>query len=272
MTSAITRRLFGASLAAIAAATAPGLSNAAPKPAPKPVGDRPLYKDPAQPVEARVRDLLSRMTLEEKAAQLVGIWLTKAAIQTPEGEFSPEAAGKAFPNGLGQISRPTDRRGLKPVAEVGAAAGAEDGSKGRKAAEKDYMWWGDHAFLRKLVRNRHWVDGRLMRGNQPSPAQLAELKAQGIKTIINLRGGDGSFALLERDACEKLGLKLVDLVVTSREVPSRERVLNAKKMFESIEYPAFMHCKSGADRAGLMSLLAPRRGGGRRFGAGWMLG
>ena len=30
----------------------------------------PLYKDPAAPVEARVRDLLSRMTLEEKAEQL----------------------------------------------------------------------------------------------------------------------------------------------------------------------------------------------------------
>ncbi len=126
---------------------------------------------------------------------------------------------------------------------------------GRKAAEKDYMWWGDHAFLRKLVKNRHWVDSRLMRGNQPSPQQLKELKDQGFKTIINLRGGDGSFALLERDACASLGLKMVDLIVTSREVPSRERVLNAKKMFESIEYPAFMHCKSGADRAGLMSVL-----------------
>jgi protein tyrosine/serine phosphatase len=128
--------------------------------------------------------------------------------------------------------------------------------EGRKAAEKDYMWFGDHAILRKLVKNRHWVDeGRLMRGNQPSPAQLAELKDAGFKTIINLRGGDGSFALLEREACEKLGLKLVDLIVTSREVPSRERVLNAKTMFETIEYPAFMHCKSGADRAGLMSVL-----------------
>lgn len=126
---------------------------------------------------------------------------------------------------------------------------------GRKAAEHDYMWWGDHAFLRRLVKNRHWVDAKLMRGNQPSPAQLAELKAQGFKTIVNLRGGDGSFALLEREACERLGLKIVDLIVTSREVPSRERVLNAKAMFESIEYPAFMHCKSGADRAGLMSVL-----------------
>ena len=131
MTQAITRRLFGASLAAIAAATAPAMAFAAPKAA----GDKPLYKDPAQPIDARVKDLMGRMTLEEKAAQLVGIWLTKAAIQTPEGEFSPQAASKSFPNGLGQISRPTDRRGLKPVAVVGAAAGAEDGTQGRKAAE-----------------------------------------------------------------------------------------------------------------------------------------
>ena len=32
--------------------------------------DKPLYKDPKQPVEARVNDLLSRMTLAEKVAQL----------------------------------------------------------------------------------------------------------------------------------------------------------------------------------------------------------
>ena len=31
-----------------------------------------LYKDSRQPVEKRVEDLLSRMTLEEKAAQLCG--------------------------------------------------------------------------------------------------------------------------------------------------------------------------------------------------------
>ena len=126
---------------------------------------------------------------------------------------------------------------------------------GRRRAERDYFWWGDHAFLRTLVSNRHWVDGRLMRGNQPSPEQLKALKHQGIKTIINLRGGDGSFSVLERDACDRLGLTLVDHVVTSREVPTRARVLGAKALFETIEYPAFMHCKSGADRAGLMSVL-----------------
>ena len=34
--------------------------------------EKMLYKDASQPVEARVEDLLSRMTLEEKAAQFCG--------------------------------------------------------------------------------------------------------------------------------------------------------------------------------------------------------
>jgi len=32
-------------------------------------------------------------------------------------------------------------------------------------------------------------------------------------------------------------------------------VIGAKELFETIKYPALMHCKSGADRAGLMSVL-----------------
>ena len=34
-----------------------------------------------------------------------------------------------------------------------------------------------------------------------------------------------------------------------------ETILAAKKLFNEIEYPVIMHCKSGADRAGLMSAL-----------------
>lgn len=134
MTTTLTRRLFGASLAALSAAAMPGLVQAAEKAA-KAKGDKPLYKDPAQPIDARVQDLLGRMTLEEKAAQLIGIWLTKAKIQTPGGEFSPEEASKNFPNGLGQISRPSDRKGLKPATVIDAAAGADDGATNRNAKE-----------------------------------------------------------------------------------------------------------------------------------------
>lgn len=97
---------------------------------------RPLYRDPSAPVEARVEDLLARMTLEEKVAQMVAIWEHKDRIQTPAGDFSAERAAKAFPHGLGQISRPYDRRGVKLPATGGTgAAGAAAGVANRSAEE-----------------------------------------------------------------------------------------------------------------------------------------
>ena len=127
--------------------------------------------------------------------------------------------------------------------------------RGRFAAYLDYLW-KDHAYLRLRFSNAHWVSDELLRTNQPWPFQLAKWKAAGIKTIVNLRGGfDASFHALEKDACEKLGLTLVDFTITSREVPSRARVHGAKALFENLEYPALMHCKSGADRAGIMSVF-----------------
>ncbi|HEX5378441.1 MAG TPA: protein tyrosine phosphatase [Phenylobacterium sp.] len=127
--------------------------------------------------------------------------------------------------------------------------------RGRFRTYLDYLW-KDHAYLRLKFSNAHWVSDELVRTNQPWPFQLAEWKRKGIKTIVNLRGGfDASFHALEKDACEKLGLKMVDFTITSREVPSRARVHGAKALFESLEYPALMHCKSGADRAGIMSVF-----------------
>ena len=126
---------------------------------------------------------------------------------------------------------------------------------GRLRTYLDYLW-NDHAYLRLRFSNAHWVSDELVRANQPWPFQIAAWKARGIKTIVNLRGGfDASFHALEKDACDRLGLNLVDFTITSREVPSRARVHGAKALFESLEYPALMHCKSGADRAGIMSVF-----------------
>ena len=126
---------------------------------------------------------------------------------------------------------------------------------GRFRAYADYLW-NDHAYLRLGFSNAHWISDELVRANQPWPHQLAAWKARGIRTVVNLRGGFGaSFHALEKDACNRLGLAMVDFTITSREVPSRERVIGAKRLFETIAYPALMHCKSGADRAGIMSVL-----------------
>jgi protein tyrosine/serine phosphatase len=128
-------------------------------------------------------------------------------------------------------------------------------SGGRFKTYADYLW-NDHAYLRLGFQNAHWISDELVRTNQPWPHQLAAWKDKGVKTIVNLRGGfDASFHALEKDACARLGLELVDFTITSREVPIRERVLGAKRLYETIAYPALIHCKSGADRAGIMSVL-----------------
>lgn len=117
-------------------------------------------------------------------------------------------------------------------------------------------FWGDHAFLRLSFTNAHWVDAQMVRSNQPSPRQLRWWKRQGIRTVINLRGPrNEAYYWLEKDACQKLGLTLINAPLDSRDAPTLERVMQAKHLFETIEYPVLIHCKSGADRVGLMAAL-----------------
>ncbi|QIK78194.1 beta-glucosidase [Sphingomonas piscis] len=91
-----------------------------------------IYKDPRQPIEQRVEDLLSRMTLEEKAAQLITVWEGKAKIQTDAGVFDAAEASRNFPDGLGQVARPSDKRG---VVRSNNAAGASAAGTNREAAD-----------------------------------------------------------------------------------------------------------------------------------------
>lgn len=127
--------------------------------------------------------------------------------------------------------------------------------KDRKQARYD-LTWGDHGFLRKRFANRHDIGGGMYRENQPSPERIAIWAAEGIKTVINLRGpSPKGFYLLEKEACEKHGLTLINYRMYSRDVHSKERLLGTKELFDTIEYPAVMHCKSGADRTGIMGVL-----------------
>ena len=68
----------------------------------------PLYKDPHAPVSARVKDLLSRMTLPEKLAQITSLWTNKSEIENAAGNFDPAKAARNFPYGIGNLARPDD--------------------------------------------------------------------------------------------------------------------------------------------------------------------
>ena len=130
LTATLARRTFVAGL--LGAAAAAPLAGAARAQAARPEAGA-LYKDAAQPIAARVEDLLRRMTLEEKVAQMVGVWEKKGDVQAANGDFSPEKASQVFPHGLGQISRPSDFRGVDP-AQNGAAGAAGD-AVGRDARQ-----------------------------------------------------------------------------------------------------------------------------------------
>jgi beta-glucosidase len=76
----------------------------------------PAYKNPKLASARRVKDLLSRMTLEEKAAQMLCVWQEKAQKLVDEkGNFDLAKAKKAFRDrrGLGQVGRPSDAGGGK---------------------------------------------------------------------------------------------------------------------------------------------------------------
>src|SRR5450631_4456077 len=71
----------------------------------------PPYKNPAFPVEERVEDLLKRMTLEEKVAQMCSIWDGKSEVFDAKLQLDPAKMAKLYPLGIGQFARPSDATG-----------------------------------------------------------------------------------------------------------------------------------------------------------------
>ena len=69
------------------------------------------YRDASLSAEQRVADLLARMTLEEKAAQMMCVWQQKAeTLVDANGVFDVVKARRAFAHGhgIGQVGRPSD--------------------------------------------------------------------------------------------------------------------------------------------------------------------
>ena len=85
------------------------------------------YQEPSRSIEERASDLLSRMTFEEKAAQMHALWLllSEDGEHRPRqddftGGTDPAAVKKALGHGLGQISRALGSHGVEPRTGVRA--------------------------------------------------------------------------------------------------------------------------------------------------------
>jgi beta-glucosidase len=89
----------------------------------------PDYRNAKLPIETRVSDLLSRMTVEEKTAQMTTLWVRKPQQRDlnndwsfpDRGDFSPEKAAVVMKHGIGQIARQRERKDARQSAEFANA-------------------------------------------------------------------------------------------------------------------------------------------------------
>lgn len=110
------------------------------------------------------------------------------------------------------------------------------------------IFWGNFAVV---------DPGRVYRSAQPGEELEATIETYRLATILNLRAGSfgDRFYRREVQACERLGLDFYDLPLSATRRPSRRELLRLIDLLEHCRYPLLIHCKSGADRTGLVSAL-----------------
>lgn len=122
---------------------------------------------------------------------------------------------------------------------------------------------GGYAWGLQLTGNFHAVvPGELYRSAQPSAQQLADyVQKNGIKTVINLRGEDASAKWYGQELAEArlLGVQHIDFRMSSSHELSAQRADELVAIMRSAPKPILIHCKSGADRSGLVSVIYSRQ-------------
>ncbi|MCI4663953.1 MAG: tyrosine-protein phosphatase [Neomegalonema sp.] len=150
--------------------------------------------------------------------------------------------------------------GVSPMSKVPADR-AEEAAKRladpslRRAAWRS-MFFVDHGFFRYGYLNLHKISDDAFRAAQPAPHHFRRFQRLGVRTVVNLRGGRefGSYPL-EIQACIEGGFAYEEVMLKSRDAPKVEAIEAAAELLQRIEFPAVFHCKSGADRTGLMAAL-----------------
>ncbi len=104
------------------------------------------------------------------------------------------------------------------------------------------------------IRNFFRIDKDFCSGGQPRPEHLAQLKAEGVKVIINLRPESEHRVELETDAAKAAGLRYINIPVVYAD-PKDEQVEEFLKITDDPNNrPAFIHC-AGAIRVGAFWMI-----------------
>jgi protein tyrosine phosphatase (PTP) superfamily phosphohydrolase (DUF442 family) len=100
------------------------------------------------------------------------------------------------------------------------------------------------------VPNLHKVSDTLYRSAQPTAEGMVNLKANGIKTIINLRSFNS-----DRQEIGDTGLGYEHLYMKAWHPEVKEVVRFLKIISDSKRAPFLVHCQHGADRTGIMCAI-----------------
>lgn len=98
------------------------------------------------------------------------------------------------------------------------------------------------------IENFYKVSNILYRGGQPSADGIKELKAMGIKTIINLRIEAPS----DRSLAEKYGIRYYDISMSPTDIRDSHAQKFLDVLSNPLNHPVFVHCRYGSDRTGAM--------------------
>ncbi|MEM1298546.1 MAG: hypothetical protein AAGH68_04635 [Pseudomonadota bacterium] len=129
----------------------------------------------------------------------------------------------------------------------------EDRWRRKLRSPRDRLWawvdmiFVDHAFFRFVYLNRHRVSDAVWRAAQPWPHQIRAMARRGVRTIVNLRGGQSYGSLpLEIDACDASGLAFETFVLRSRSLPTVDELRDLQAFFGRLEYPLLSYHLRGS--------------------------
>jgi protein tyrosine/serine phosphatase len=116
------------------------------------------------------------------------------------------------------------------------------------AATRDPRW--AQPITKPGLPNLHKVSDTLYRGAQPTAEGFRELKAMGIRTVVNLRSFHS-----DRDMLGDLGLAYEHIYMKAWHAENEDIVRFLQIVNDPARQPVFVHCQHGADRTGTVCAL-----------------
>ena len=112
------------------------------------------------------------------------------------------------------------------------------------------------------------VEGQVYRSNQPDGDDIRRWHAQyGLRSVLNLRGDEKRNGKVQQEqaAAKEMGLQYISVQLASTSPMTTEDLHRTIEALETAPRPLLIHCRLGADRTGVVSMMAAMAFGGQTY-------